>query len=230
MLLLIAKQETVTPEFETQALGMLEQFNRSDNFRLVNAYTRACGLLAKMYRGQPLEEKKSGGFLSGCGKKSDEVPATNLAKAFLVEAASSWQSRPQSDNLYLPAFATNTDRFAVEDSASTGTIEQVIHYLRQPALTEVDKRLIKLSGVDADYLHVVLGRKYLSSHQYAKAADAFGNVTPTAWTAEPSVFPTYFDENPFLPLAQQRRSQNAFAHARHVCQTHGRTGKPNEQR
>lgn len=197
MLLLIAKQETVTPEFEAQALGMLEQFNRSDNFRLVNAYTRACGLLAKMYRGQPLEDKKSGGFLSGCGKKSDEVPANNLAKAFLVEAASSWQSRPQSDDLYLPAFATNTDRYAVEDSASTSTIEQVIQYLRQPALTEVEKRLIKLSGVDADYLYVVLGRKYLSSHQYAKAAEAFGSVTPTTWTAELSVFPTYFDENPF---------------------------------
>ncbi|NBB22325.1 hypothetical protein GVN20_23425 [Runella sp. CRIBMP] len=196
MLLLIAKQESITPEFETQAIGMLETFGGSDNFRLVNAYTRACGLLAKMYRGQPLDDKKSGGFLSSCGKKSEEVPATHLAKAFLLEAAASWQSRPQNAD-YSPIFATNKDRYAIENSASTATIEQVIKYFQVPTPTDFDKRLMKLSGVDADYLYVVLGRKYLIQHQYAKAAEAFGKVTPIHWTAETSVFPTYFDENPF---------------------------------
>ncbi len=197
MLLLIAKQEAITPEFEMQAISMLEQFNGSDNFRLVNAYTRACGLLAKMYRGQPIDEKKSGGFLSGCSKKSGDVSSANLAKAFLLESASSWQSRPQNGDAYVPVFATNNDRYAVEDSASTETIEQVIQYLQGPSLTDFDKRLIKLSGVDANYLYVVLGRKYLNEHQYAKSAAAFEKVNPTAWTAETSVFPTYFNENPF---------------------------------
>ncbi len=72
MLLLIAKQDKITPEFENQAMGMLEQFGKSDNFRVVNAYTRACGLLAKMYRGQPLDDKKSGGWLSGCSSKKQD--------------------------------------------------------------------------------------------------------------------------------------------------------------
>ncbi len=197
MLLLIAQQEVITPDFETQAINMLEQFRGSDNFRLVNAYVRACGLLAKMYRGQSSEDKKTGGFLSGCRKKTEATPAAYLAKAFLLESASSWQSRPQNDRNYTPVFASNNDRYAVEDSASVSTIEQVIQYLQQPNSNDFDKRLHRLSGVDTDYLYVVLGRKWCNEHQYAKAAAAFGKVNPKMWEGENSVFQTYLNENPF---------------------------------
>jgi hypothetical protein len=61
------------PEFENQAVGMLEQFGKSDNFRVVNAYTRACGLLAKMYRGQPLDEKNRADGYLGAVLKSKTI-------------------------------------------------------------------------------------------------------------------------------------------------------------
>jgi hypothetical protein len=196
MLLLIAKQDKITPEFENQAVGMLEQFGKSDNFRVVNAYTRACGLLAKMYRGQPLDDKKSGGWLSGCSsKKQENVGGSQLAKAFLLESAASWQSRPANADDYSPAFATNTDRYAVEDSASVESVQEVLKYIQQPALGDFDKRLVKLSGIDANYMQIVLGRKYLNQHHYTEAAEAFAKVTPQTWKEEP--FATYLDSNPF---------------------------------
>lgn len=196
MLLLIAKQDKITPEFENQAVGMLEQFGKSDNFRIVNAYTRACGLLAKMYRGQPLDEKKSGGWLSGCSSKQQEnVSGSHLAKAFLLESAASWQSRPANADGYAPAFATNTDRYTIEDSASVETVQEVLKYIQQPKLGDFDKRLIKLSGINANYMHIVLGRKHLNQHRYAEAAEAFAKVSPQTWKEDP--FATYLDSNPF---------------------------------
>lgn len=196
MLLLIVKQEKITPEFETQAIGMLEQFGQSTNFRVANAYTRACGLLAKMYRGQPLDEQKSGGWLSGCSSKTAEnVGGTQIAKAFLLNAAASWQSHPETPEGYFPAFATNTDRYAIEDSATVETIQETLKYLQQPNLSDFNKRLVKLSGMDANYLQVVLGRKLLTQHQYAQAADAFGKVSPNVWTASP--YADYLGSNPF---------------------------------
>ena len=162
VLLLIAQQEGITSEFEGKVIGMLEKLNKSENFRIVNAYTRACGLLAKMYRGQPTEEKKSGGWWSSCSSKSSgDVSATHLAKAFLLEAAASWQSRPVNADGYAPAFATNLDRYAVEDSTSIATLREAISYAQQPQLDDFGKRLMGLSGVNADYLNVVLGRRLL---------------------------------------------------------------------
>lgn len=194
MLLLIAKQDKITPEFENQAIGQLETLKPSDNFRVVNAYTRGCGLLAKMYRGQPLESEKSGGFLSSCGSKTTTPTATHIAKAFLLEAAASWQSRSQRPDDYSPAYATNTDRYAIEDSASVQTIQAALDYLQQPS-TDFDKRLIKLSGLNTDYMYIVLGRKQLNQHQYAEAAVSFAKVATQVWKAEP--FATYLDSNPF---------------------------------
>jgi len=195
MLLLIAKQKEITPEFETQAIGRLEELKKSDNFRVVNAYTRACGLLAKMYRGQPMEEQKSGGFLSGCSRKTTEVPIMNLAKAFLLEGAASWQSSLPNSDGYSLSFASNTDRYAVEDSATIETVQDVLKYLQTSSKSDFDKRLAKLSGFDNDYLHIVLGRKQLNIHQYAEAAQSFEQVAPATWKAEP--FATYLDSNPF---------------------------------
>lgn len=196
VLLLIAQQEGITPEFEGKVIGMLEKLNKSENFRIVNAYTRACGLLAKMYRGQPTEEKKSGGWWSSCSSKSSgEVSATHLAKAFLLEAAASWQSRPVNADGYAPAFATNSDRYALEDSTSIETLREAISYAKQPQLDNFGKRLVGLSGVNADYLNVVLGRRLLGEHQYVQAAEVWKNVSPKTWTESP--FSDYLTENPF---------------------------------
>ena len=197
VLLLIAQQEGITSEFEGKVIGMLEKLNKSENFRIVNAYTRACGLLAKMYRGQPTEEKKSGGWWSSCSSKSaDDVPATNLAKAFLLEAAASWQSRPTNSDGYALAFATNSDRYALEDSTSIETLREAITYTQQAQSEDFGKRLIKLSGMNVDYLQVVVGRRLLGEHQYAQATEVWKKVSPQTWKASP--FSDYLTANPFF--------------------------------
>ncbi|MEZ4901818.1 MAG: hypothetical protein R2822_08700 [Spirosomataceae bacterium] len=86
MLLLIAQQKEITPEFENQMIQQLEEFKKSDNFRVVNAYTRACGLLATMYQANTLETPKLRvAFLSGCSIKTKEVSTVHLAKAFCLK-------------------------------------------------------------------------------------------------------------------------------------------------
>ncbi|WP_028665177.1 hypothetical protein [Runella zeae] len=195
MLLLIAKQDKITPEFENQAIGMLEGFTKSNNFRVVNAYTRACDLLAKMYRGQPLDSEKKAGWLSGCSSKSSDIPKTYLAKAFLFEIAASWQARPTTPEGYSVSFATNTDRYAIEDSTSIELLQEVLKYIQAPNLTDFDKKLLQLSAVHQDQINLLMGRKHLVLHEYTLAASAFANIPAQTWQQEP--FATYLDQNPF---------------------------------
>lgn len=198
LLLNIAQQDQVTPEFEQKTMALLEQLAPKDNFRVVNAYTRACGLLAKMYRGLPTDEAKPSGWWASCGSASSskgDISNTHTAKAFLIEAAASWQSQVPNADGYAPIYATNTDRYALEDSTSTEIIAAIVAYLKQPNLTDFGKKLIALSGIDTDYLYVLLGRKYLAQHRYEEASVALGNVKKTVWQSPP--FSDYLTQNPF---------------------------------
>jgi len=196
MLLLIAKQDKITPEFENQAITMLEKLRLVDNFRTTNAYTRACGLLAKMYRGQPLDAEKSGGWLSGCSsKKNDNTNYVNVAKAFLIESAASWQSRGTDADGYATIYGSNTDRYLLEDSTSAAHIAQTIQYLQQPNLSDVDKKFVALSGLNQTYLQILLGRKHLAGHNYNEAYNAFSKVPAGTWKSMP--FADYLVGNPF---------------------------------
>jgi hypothetical protein len=208
LLLLIAQQDKITPEFEQKAIEMLEKLAKTDNFRIGNAYTRACGLLAKMYRGQPADEAKSGGWWASCSaSKTSQPEGANLSKAFLMEAAASGQSRVPDADGYAPSFATNTDRYALEDSTQTAAIEAVVTYIQQPNLNEVDKKIVALSGLDADYLQILLGRKYLLQHQYAQAASIWSKVKTAAWQSSP--FSDELTQNPFYLAPNNGQNPNA---------------------
>ncbi|MFN4147279.1 MAG: hypothetical protein ACK4GN_15750 [Runella sp.] len=194
MLLLIANQESITPAFENQAMGLLQRFAMSDNFRVVNAFTRSCGLLANMYEG--LTKEPSGGLMSGCSNKKQEAASgINIAKAYLLKNAASWQSKPSNPEGYTTIVGTHLDRDVLEDETSVEDLAQVIEYVKQSNKSEFDQKLIQLSGITADHLYIVLGRKFLLQHQYANAAEHFEQVKPDIWQESP--FSDYLTANPF---------------------------------
>ncbi|QDK80379.1 hypothetical protein EXU85_17925 [Spirosoma sp. KCTC 42546] len=185
MLLLAAQTETITPETENQLIGYLEEFDTTGNFRLNNAFVSVCKQFATTYRNKT--EPKSG-WLTGCSRsKTEPVDGPSEAKAYLLTMLT---TQAGSDSY----FASTTDPNTIEDTVSAATVEQTIAFASQPK-TDFDKRLLNLSGLTRDYLSLLLGRRLMMEHQYAKAADAFANVDPKTWANE--AFSMYFQQNPF---------------------------------
>lgn len=158
------------------------------------------------------KETKSLGWLSGCFGKEDtpakEAMSTktflttatpeNRAKAFVMSTLASYQlgySKQEEGWTQTASFMSSTDQYAIEDSTSSATINYTLNYFAKNNPTDFDTRLMKLSGFDNNYLYMVLGRRALAEHQYAKARDAWKNISPAVWQAEP--FKTYLDVNPF---------------------------------
>jgi hypothetical protein len=222
MILTVSESPVVTPEMEKRVMPLLERFARSDNFRTANNFNAACKILAAKYLGitainefeeggetRPLKngkqtkESKSLGWFASCfGKKDDErnVKASpeGKAKAFLVSLLTSYQlgyTRKEDDWTINATFMSSSDQYAIEDSTSSNTLNYTLDYFAKNNQTDFDKRLIKLTGLDNNYLYMVLGRRALAEHQYAKAADAWKHISPEVWEAEP--FKTYLDVNPF---------------------------------
>lgn len=158
------------------------------------------------------KETKSLGWLSGCFGK-DEKPTKettttktfvttatpeNRAKAFIMSTLASYQlgyAKQYDGWVSTASFMSSTDQYAIEDSTSSATINYTLNYFAKNNPTDFDKRLMKLSGFDNNYLYLVLGRRALSEQQYAKARDAWKNISAAVWQAEP--FKTYLDVNPF---------------------------------
>ncbi|MVM30518.1 hypothetical protein GO755_10775 [Spirosoma sp. HMF4905] len=185
MLLLAAQITTITPEAENQLIGYLEAFDTTGNFRLNNAFVTVCKQFADTYRHKT--ESKSG-WLSGCSRSKEQpVDGPSEAKAYLLTMLT---TQAGSDSY----FASTTDKNTIEDTISATTVEQTIDFASQ-AKTDFDKRLLKLSGVNNDYLSLLLGRRLMMEHQYAKAADAFEKVSDETWANES--FAMYFQKNPF---------------------------------
>ncbi|RYU97718.1 hypothetical protein [Emticicia agri] len=222
MILAVSESPVVTPEMEKKVIPLLERFARSDKFRTANNFNAACRILVAKYRGitpmnefaeggetRPLkngkqvkESKPLGWFASCFGKKDDErnVKASpeGKAKAFLVSLLTSYQLgyHKQEEGWVSNAnFMSSSDQYAIEDSTSSATINYTLDYFTKNNHTDFDTRLIKLTGLDNDYLYLVLGRRSLAEHQYAKAAEAWKHISPAVWEAEP--FKTYLDVNPF---------------------------------
>ncbi len=222
MILTVSESPVVTPEMEKKVIPLLERFSRSDKFRTANNFNAACKILAAKYEGitsinefaeggetRPLkngkkakESKPLGWFASCFSKKDDErnVKASpeGKAKAFLVSLLSSYQlgySKKQDGWIETANFMSSSDQYAIEDSTSSNTLNYTIDYFAKNNHTDFDKRLIKLTGLDNNYLYMVLGRRALAEHKYAKAADAWKHISPEVWEAEP--FKTYLDVNPF---------------------------------
>lgn len=222
MILAVSESPVVTPEMEKKIIPLLERFARSDNFRTANNFNTACKILAAKYYGmsstndfseggelrprknaKPVKETKSLGWFASCfGKKEDSIDLKASpeakAKAFLVSLLTSYQLgyRVQEEGYVSTAnFMSSSDQYAIEDSTSSTTINYALDYFAKNNHTDFDARLIKLSGLDNNYLHTVLGRRALAEHQYAKAAEAWKRISTEAWEAEP--YKTYLDVNPF---------------------------------
>jgi hypothetical protein len=82
----------------------------------------------------------------------------------------------------------------IEDTTSLSTIEKVITYFSEVNKSDFDKGLQNLVGFDNDHLYVLMGRRALDEANYAKAAEAFGKVSPSFWEGAEW---KYFDEDPF---------------------------------
>ncbi|MBA4850734.1 hypothetical protein [Emticicia sp. BO119] len=222
MILAVSESPVVTPEMEKRVIPLLERFARSDKFRTANNFNAACKILAAKYEGinttnefaeggetrpfknggQVKENKSLGWFASCFGKKDDErtVKASpeGKAKAFLVSLLTSYQLgyHKQEEGWVATAnFMSSADQYAIEDSTSSATITHTLDYFAKNNHTDFDNRLIRLTGLDNNYLYLVLGRRALAEHQYAKAADAWKHISPEVWEAEP--YKTYLDVNPF---------------------------------
>lgn len=208
MLLTIDRQATVTTDLETAAMPYLEQFSIANDFRRNNAFVQACTALAAKYRGIPTEsETKSGGWFSSCSNKKTSpanVPFAK-AKAYLMTVLPSRQMR--SGESY--GFEANNDMYAVEDSTSSATIQEVIAYFTQASPNDFDKRLMKIAKISQDDLYVLLGRRSLAENAFAQAAEAFGKVPTSYWEQDP--FSTYFNQNPFY-LSPDKEQDAAQIH------------------
>ncbi|RRB07089.1 hypothetical protein [Larkinella rosea] len=191
MLLITAQTETITPEFENQLIGYLEQFGNSMNFYMTNAFVVSCKQLAIKYGYGKTAEKKSGGWLTSCsGSKQNAADDLATAKGFLLTALTS--SQLNKNEIY---FDSHSDLYDIEDTTSAATIQKVVRYAENANPTDFDRRLLKLSGFTNDALHILLGRRLLSENHYGEAAKAYARVSPKVWETEP--FTTYFDEDPF---------------------------------
>jgi hypothetical protein len=197
MLLLAAQTETINSQVENQLIGYLEQFGNAKNFRFNNAFVEVCQQFARRYQ-QEAAGSKSGGWLSGCSRPTkDAGKKMTAAKSFLLTMLTS--SQLNRSEAYVNV---NSDQLVIEDSTSAATVQQAVAFSQQPNPTDFDKRLLKLTGFDADYLNTLLGRRLLAEHRYAEAATAFGKVGSKVWSDEP--FASNFNHNPFdVPVNRQ---------------------------
>ena len=221
MILTVYQSLTITPQLEQAIMPFLERFARSANFRTANNFNAVCKLLAAKYRGlnNPNEfseviqnaslkttaepqETKSLGWLTSCFSKKEnasaKVTAEDKAKSFIMSILASSQlgySIKREDWIESASFMSNSDQYAIEDSTSSNTLKDVLNYFSKKAPSDFDTRLVKLTGLNTDYVYTVLGKRALAEHRYAEATEAWKNIAPAIWEAEP--YKTYLDVNPF---------------------------------
>ncbi|GAB2569086.1 hypothetical protein GCM10027190_18800 [Spirosoma areae] len=221
MLLLAAQTENVTPDVEKQLIGYIEQFDSTGNFRLNNAFVAVCNQFADLY--QPKANAKTG-WLSGCSRlRTSLVDGPSQAKAYLMTMLTT-QSGSET------YFASTADPRYIEDTVRVSTVRQVIAFANQATPTDFDKRLLALSGLTNDHLHLLLGRRLMMEHHYAEAADALAKVDPKTWAGE--AFTLYFQKNPFavkmprlyapagglnFPAEQEENPYTPVSFARHMA-------------
>jgi hypothetical protein len=198
LLLAAKKSKEITPEIEMAYLPILEKFAKPESFRVSNAILESCKILGAKYRGQaPQIEEKKGGWFSSCSNKDKSIGESisvphSIAKAYLLTMLTTQQVN--SNDKY-GGFESQKDMFTIEDTTSLATIEKVVAYFSESKKTDFDKRLQKLVGFNNDHLYVLMGRRAMDENDFAKAAEAFGKVTPSVWKSEE--WTGMFNNDPF---------------------------------
>ncbi len=197
LLLISKKSVAITPEVEAEFLPTLANFTKPKDFRISNAVVESCKILSAKYRGisdVQKTERKSGWLTSCSNKKEDSKTLVNaphaVAKAYLLTMLTTYENNSSQE---YGGFESQKDMFLIEDTTSLTTIENVIAYFSEGNKSNFDKGLQKLVGFDNDHLYVLMGRRAMDEANYAKAAEAFGKVSPSVWKGDEW---KYFDEDP----------------------------------
>ena len=197
-LLLVSKSNNaITPDVEAKFLPILESFAKPKDFRISNGVLESCKILSAKYLGNSEIQKNEnkGGWLSSCSSKKEETTIVAnaphaLAKAYLLTMFTTYQNNSSQE---YGGFDSQKDMYLIEDTTSLATIENVISYFSAGNKSDFDKGLQKLAGLNNDHLYVLMGRRAIDEANYAKAAEAFGKVSPSIWNEEEW---KYFDEDP----------------------------------
>lgn len=196
LLLVSKKSEAITPAIEAEFLPILANFAKPKDFRISNAVVESCKILSAKYRGiSEVEKTESKGLLSSCSNKKAETQGLAnaphaVAKAYLLSMLTTYQNNSSQE---YGGFESQKDMFLIEDTTSLATIEKVITYFSEGNKSDFDEGLQKLVGFDNDHLYVLMGRRAMDEADYAKAAEAFGKVSPSVWKGDEW---KYFDEDP----------------------------------
>lgn len=198
LLLLTNQAETVDSTLEQNLVPVLQAFAKPHNFRMSNALNEASKqLIARYYGRKIVEEKAKTGWFASCSGEKNKVRKVQVpfakAKAYLMATLASYQV---NSSFEYAGFNSQVDMYAIEDTTAAETIEQVISYFHQTNKSPFDTLLQGMTGFSDEHLYVLLGRRALTAHQYAKAADAFAKVPTTTWTKDP--WQGNFRYNPFV--------------------------------
>lgn len=194
-LLLTGNTKQMTPELESKVLPLLDSLRNPTDFYSNNALVLACEQLASLYKNTVRFGNNSHGFFS-CNRSNNSsfikyVPT----KAFLLDMLTSYQ---MNDSLSWGGYQANTDQFAIEDTTSDATLNNVISFFEQKNPSQDDKKFMQLTRINPNYLYFVKGRRALSIFHYADAANAWRHVADSFWKNEP--FKTYLAANPFVSM------------------------------
>lgn len=210
LLLLSNKSPKITPELEDEITPVLASFGKPKDFRMSNALAEASKqLIARYYGRLPHEKEEKQGWLASCMNKKNEPEKVTIpypkAKAYLLAALTSYQTN--SGHEY-GGYMSQTDMYAIEDTTESKTIEQVIAYFQESKKSAYDSLLQSMTGFSQDHLYVLLGRRALSEHDYAKATKAFEKVAPEVWRQEP--WKSYFNEDPFFMTTTNKEKRSTY--------------------
>lgn len=213
LLLTVNQAKRITPSLEDTLVPLLEKFQKPNDFRMSNALTEACSLVATKYLQTAVVEEKKSGWFSSCATKKATITSLvpfAIAKAYLYRVMNTYQ---KNSGFEYGAYMSQGDMYAIEDTTSMATVQAVIAYVEAKDKTVMDIHLQKMLNFDPDFLYTLLGRRALIEHNYAVAAEAWAKVNPSVFKEE--IWTSYFKNDPFA-LKKTRNTYSPITFAKQL--------------
>ena len=188
--LLLTTDETpqITEALEKSAWPLLDSLRNTTSFYEGNALALAANHLAAKYKQLAATASARKKSWLACNRPEAGPRRFAVAKALILTMLPSYQLNGGS-------FLSSPDQFAIEDTTSAATLDSTIAFFSQRGPSAADSELMRISGLDLNYLYLVKGRRKLTHFQYAEAAAAWHQVADSFWQEEP--YRTYLSANPF---------------------------------
>jgi tetratricopeptide (TPR) repeat protein len=153
---------------EMDILKQISQFKKVASFRDNNVLVLLTDQLKNKYTENVKSEKTSSGWFQSCSKKSNDKKSINqnMIKAFLAEQI------PAEKEGYF-TYMNGRSEAGLLKEANSDLLEATLDYIHSSSLTEEDKKLTELAGLNVQELKMAYGRKLVRSQQYEKALDIF---------------------------------------------------------